>query len=66
MLMCKGSGCNWKNTCSRYVLGCGIAAKADISARWRDHCPHHQQDFVAVNSEEGRRMAKMLNRQKGG
>ena len=62
MLMCRGKGCNWKRTCSRYVLGTGIAATADISVAWIDHCPHHQDKFVAINSEEGRRAAEELHR----
>ena len=61
MLFCKGNGCNWRKTCSRYVLGKGVTPNTDISAQWRDHCPHHQQDFVAINSEEGRRAARKLN-----
>ena len=64
MLMCKGKGCNWKKQCSRYVLGRGIAAATDVVVKWMDHCLHHQQDFVAVNSEEGRRVAEMLNKGK--
>lgn len=61
MLMCRGKGCNWKKVCSRYVLGKGVAA-TDISVEWRDHCPHRQQDFFAVNSEEGRRAAERLKK----
>lgn len=64
MLMCRGNGCNWKHVCSRYVLGRGIAATTDISVEMRDHCPHHQQDFIAVNSEEGRRVAAMVEASK--
>jgi hypothetical protein len=62
MLMCKGNGCNWKKVCSRYVLGRAVTPQMDISVEWRDHCPHHQQDFIAVNSEEGRKVAEMLNK----
>ena len=66
MLMCRGNGCNWKHVCSRYVLGKGIAARTDIGAEWMDHCMRHQDKFIAVNSEEGRRVAEQLANQREG
>ena len=63
MLMCRGKGCHWRRQCSRYVLG--KAAKAvDMSAEWMDHCMRHQDKFIAVNSEEGRRVAAQLEKVK--
>ena len=62
MLMCKGHGCNWRSQCSRYVLGRGIAKATDISVKWMDHCLRHQDKFIAINSEEGRRVAEKLNK----
>lgn len=52
MLMCKGNGCNWKNACSRYVLGRGITKTSDISAEWMDHCLHHESKFIKCGTAE--------------
>ena len=60
MLMCRGKGCNWRRQCSRYVLGRGVTPNVDVSAEWMDHCMRHQDKFIAVNSEEGRRVAEQL------
>ena len=65
MLMCKGNGCNWRKQCSRYVLG-KAARAVDVSAEWLDHCLRHQDKFIAINSEEGRRVAEQLNKQTEG
>ena len=65
MLMCRGKGCIWRKTCSRYVLG-KAARAVDVSAEWLDHCLRHQDKFIAINSEEGRRVAEQLAGQKEG
>ena len=61
--MCKGNGCNWRKTCSRYVLG-KAARAVDVSAEWLDHCLRHQDKFIAINSEEGRKVAEQLEQVK--
>ena len=64
MLLCKGKQCIWRKVCSRYVIG--QAAKnlpKNNGDTVIDHCPHHQDKFIAVNSEEGRRVAEQLNKQ---
>ena len=63
MLMCKGNGCNWRKTSSRYVLG-KAARAVDVSAEWLDHCLRHQDKFIAINSEEGRKVAEQLEQVK--
>ena len=63
MLMCKGKGCNWRRQCSRYVLG-KAARAVDVSAEWLDHCLRHQDKFIAINSEEGRKVAEQLEQVK--
>ena len=45
MLFCKGRGCQYRNTCSRYVLGCGVEkmqqtehVQRAVNDTWIDHC----------------------------
>lgn len=47
MLMCHGKGCNWKDVCSRYVLG-KAARAVDVTAKWMDHCLHHESKFIRI------------------
>lgn len=51
MLMCRGKGCIWRKTCSRYVLG-KAARAVDVSAEWLDHCLRHQDKFVRKQEQD--------------
>lgn len=65
MLMCNGKGCNWRRVCSRYVIG--QAARnlpKNDGDTVIDHCPNRQDKFIAINSDEGRRVAEKLNQGK--
>ena len=48
--MCKGIGCHWKKTCSRYVLG-KAAGTANMEVEWMDHCLHTSK-FVRIGNEK--------------
>ena len=43
MLFCKGRGCQYRKTCSRYVLGRGVqrcqsTISVPVADSWIDHC----------------------------
>ena len=55
MLMCKGKGCRYRGTCSRYVLGRAMKAHAGITDTWIDHCVSAKRydKYMPLNGADG-------------
>jgi len=61
MLFCKGSGCQYRKTCSRYVLGCGVKklqktehVKRAVDDKWMDHCINAKkyEKYIPMNGSK--------------
>ena len=52
MLLCKGRGCKYRKTCSRYVLGTVMQAHLSECDTFIDHCLHARkfEKYNPINS----------------
>ena len=52
MLLCKGRGCKYRKTCSRYVIGTAMANHVGENDTYIDHCLHARKFEKYANKQD--------------